>query len=200
MNHIQEEMRAIDTLRSQISPSILPYDRSIADTVLAAMADDEQSHESVMSYIAQYEAQIGDSKSSLSLEQEQDVRTSLSFPTFLAEFKAKTVDKDPVLLDLWNQHKDAFENTTHPNHEEVVTLMIGALKDKALRTLSDLKAEEQKDHSRRASPNTFLDVMSDVVDTNKSGAVKKLGFGSSLKYGITNFIHDNITELVQPKI
>ena len=200
MNHIQEEMRAIDTLRSQISPSILPYDRSIADTVLAAMADDEQSHESVMSYIAQYEAQIGDSKSTLSLEQEHDVRESLSFPTFLAEFKAKTVDKDPVLLDLWNQHKDAFENTTHPGHEEVVTLMIGALKDKALRTLSDLKAEEQKDHSRRASPNTFLDVMSDVVDTNKSGAVKKLGFGSSLKYGITNFIHDNITELVQPKI
>ena len=42
--------------------------------------------------------------------------------------------------------------------------------------------------------------MSDVVETNRNGAVKKLGLGSSLKYGITSFIHDNITEYVQIKI
>ncbi|MBE6442714.1 MAG: hypothetical protein E7022_10465 [Desulfovibrio desulfuricans] len=200
MNHISEEMRAIDTIRSQNFPEILPFDRSINHTVMAAMADENQTHQSVMGYIDSYIAQIQDENSELNQEQEQDVRTALSFPSFLVDFKAKNVDKDPTLLAVWNQHKDALENTTHPQHDAAVNEIIRALRTKALNTLNALKAEEQKDHSRRASPETFLDVMSDVVETNKSGATKKLGLASSVKYGITSFIHDNITERVQPKI
>ena len=200
MGHIQEEMRAIDTIRSQNSPEVLPFDRGITNTVLAAMADENQSHQSVMAYIDSHIAQIEDENSELSEEQAQDVRTALSFPSFIVDFKATTVDKDPALLEVWNQHREALENTAHPQHGAAVNEIISALRTKALNTLNALKAEEQKDHSRRASPETFLDVMSDVVETNKSGAARKLGLASSVKYGITSFIHDKITERVQPKI
>ncbi len=182
MNHIQMEMRAIDTIRSVNSPDVLPFDRNISNTVMAAMADENQSHQSVMGYIDDYIVQIEDENSALSEEQAQDVRTALSFPSFVVDFKATNVDKDPALLEVWNQHKEALENTAHPQHDAAVTEIIRALRTKALNTLNALKAEEQKDHSRRASPQTFLNVMSDVVETNKSGAIKRLGLFSSLKY------------------
>lgn len=200
MNHIHEEMRAIDTIRSQHAPEVLPFDRAITNTVLAAMAGENQSQQSVMGYIDDHIARIEDENSELNEEQAQDVRTALGVSAYLVDFKATTVDKDPALLEVWNQHREALENTAHPQHDAAVNEIISALRTKALNTLNALKAEEQKDHSRRANPETFLDVMSDVVETNKSGATRKLGLASSVKYGITSFIHDNITERVQPKI
>ena len=200
MNHIQEEMRAIDAVRSTNSPETLPFERKITNGAMLAMADDTKSHQFVMDFINGLIAEIEDETSELNEEQNQDVTTALSFSTFLVGFKAKTVDKDPALLEVWNQHKDALENTTHPEHNAAVNEIIKALRTKALNTLNALKAEEEKDHSRIANPNTFLDVMGDVVETNKNGAVKKLGFVSSTKFAVTNFIHDNLFESVQPKI
>ncbi len=200
MSHIREEMRAIDTLRSVRSPETLPFDRNIISTPLAAMADEGQTSASVISHIDNLIAQIRDVNSELNQEEDTDVRQALSMPTYMMGFKAKNVDNDPVLLEFWNQNKDALENVRHSGHDAAITELIKLLRSKALNTLSALKAEEEKDHSRQANPDTFLDVMGDVVNTNKSGAINKLGVFSSVKYGITSFVSENITSWVQPQI
>ena len=201
MTHITEEMRAIDTLRSINAPESLPYDRKIQYPVMTAMADESKSHDAVMGYIDNLIAQIQDENSELSQEQAEDVRTALGFPVFLIEFKANTVDRDPALLEVWNQHREALEDTVHEGHNAAVDEIIKALRTKALNTLNTLKAEEEKDHSRRANPDTFLDVMSGVVETNKAGATRKLGLVPTVKYGITSFIDEKMPWLgVKPKI
>ncbi len=200
MTHIKEEMRAIDTLRSINAPDNPPYNREIS-LVMAGMADENQTHESVMGYIDNLIARIQDEHSELSQEQEGDVRQALGFPNFIVDFKTQTVNRDPALLEVWNQHREALENTVHPGHDAAVGEIIKALRTKALNTLNALKAEEQKDHSRHANPDTFLDVMGDVVKTNQAGATKKLGLLPSIKYGVTSFIDEKMPWLgVKPKI
>ena len=184
MKHIEEEMRAIDLLRNLNSPQILPFDRNITDEIKQAMADDSYPHQGVLDRIAHYRAQIQDPTSALSVEQNGDVHTALGLATQLVDFKATTVDRDPALLEVWNQHKDVLENVSLPaeQREPAIQAILTALKDKALRELDALEAEELKDHSRGNNPATFVNVMSDVVETNKSAAIKKLGIVSSIKY------------------
>ena len=200
MNHIAEEMRAIDKCRSIRVPEVLPIDRRMANQTLPAMADEGQTHASVLRYIDTLIAELQDEGSALNEEQKTDVHQALSFPTFILQFKVENVDRDPALLEVWNAHKAALENPKDPQHGEAVDILIGALREKALTTLNALKAEEEKDHSRQVKPDNFLDVMGDVVDTNRTTAAKKLGIGASIRYGVTSFIHDHITERVEPKI
>ena len=184
MKNIEKELRAIDTIRSQnfTGNQPLPVTSRIEETVLAAMADEAHSHESVMSYIAQTRADLQDPGSELNQEQESSVKQAFSFANYIIDFKVGNIDGDPDLSALWEQNKEALENTASPEHDNAVKLLIDALRDKSLKLLDALEQEEIKDHSRRNNPSTFLDVMSDVVDANKRSAIKKLGFMSALKY------------------
>ena len=122
-----------------------------------------------------------------------------SFPMQRMEFKVK-IDKDPTLKQVWEENKAALENTSDPQHDAAKNQFIEALRQRALRQLDELESEKNSGVRRVSNHATFLDVMSDVVDTHRSGAMSKLGFASSAKYAVTSFINEKIWSGVQPKI
>ncbi|MBQ7738352.1 MAG: phosphotransferase, partial [Desulfovibrionaceae bacterium] len=127
MNHIGEEMRAIDTLRSYRAQE-LPIDNAIAQQVKSAMADETQTQQSVLTHLANVREQINDPDSELNKEQEDSVRTALNVSAYIAGFKVNVIEKDPKLAEVWNQNQELLENTAHPNHAEAVQKIITALK------------------------------------------------------------------------
>lgn len=200
MHHIQEDICAIDNLRHERMDDYIPLDFAILDRALRAMADENQSQESVLTHIQHVRADIENPDSELNIEQRSTFETLFSVQSEITKFKARIADKDPKLSQLWNANKDALEDINHPQHQAAMDQLLEALRQRALDQLSALEAEELSGNRRSHDQATFLDVMSDVVDTNRNNAIKKLGFVSSTKYGITTFIHDHITERVSPKI
>ena len=199
MRHIQEEMCAIDTCRNNQMDDFIPLDHAIQERVLAYMGDEHQSHETVLRRIAELRADIQNPDSELNVEQQDSLNVLFSYPMQRMEFKVK-IDKDPTLKQVWEENKAALENTSDPQHDAAKNQFIEALRQRALHQLDELEAEENSGDRRVSNHATFLDVMSDVVDTHRGGAMSKLGFASSAKYAVTSFINEKIWSGVQPKI